>query len=127
MFCRSWRRPFDNAPTNTVVDLTSAAVASVPHAFHVWKVNELVARLVTQIAGHEFVLGEWGQGVTLDQIASQPERIPEFRKQILSGTRRTRTERRKSEESLTCRATFATDSMRRNGSGNGAVRRRSRP
>jgi hypothetical protein len=75
----------DDTPTNTVVDVDYRKGASrVPHRFRVWKVNELVARLVPQIANHEFVLGEWGQGISLDQIGSQPKRAPEFRKQIIT-------------------------------------------
>ena len=74
----------DNTPTNTVVAIDFRRLPSgVPHRYRVWKVSELAARLVPQIANREFVLGEWGQGVPLDQIGSQPERIPEFRKQIL--------------------------------------------
>jgi hypothetical protein len=89
----------DDTPTKTVVDIDFRRGASrVSHRFRVWKVNELVARLVPQIAHHEFVLGEWGPGVSLELVGSQSERIPEFRKQIIAwyeeNRKRTAEERR---------------------------------
>ena len=45
--------------------------------------NELVVLLIRDIAHREFVLGEWGEGVSLREIESHRDRIPEFQKQIL--------------------------------------------
>jgi len=50
---------------------------------HVWKVNELVARIIQHVAGREFALGEWGHLASLSQINSHPDRIPELQKQIV--------------------------------------------
>lgn len=75
----------DEAPTRTVTQLDTNAAHTrgwIPPVY-VWKVNELVARLVRDIHQRKFVLGEWGDGVSLGQIGSHRNRIPEFQKQIL--------------------------------------------
>jgi hypothetical protein len=72
----------DSTPTQTVNRL-NANISPWKGEVHIWKVNELVALLIRDIASHEFVLGEWGDGIHLRDINSHRDRIPEFRKRIL--------------------------------------------
>ena len=75
----------DSTPTKTVNKL-GTNIAHKPGwkpNVHVWKVNELVARLIRDITHHEFVLGELRSEVNLLNIEAHRDRIPEFQKQIL--------------------------------------------
>jgi hypothetical protein len=71
----------DSTPSKTVT--RSGSSTTTPHRTHVWKVNELVARLIRDLTNHEFVLGDWQSGVSLYDVESHRDRIPEFQKEVL--------------------------------------------
>ncbi len=48
-----------------------------------WKVNELVAMVIQQIARRTFELGEWGDNASLSDINAYPNRIPELQKLVV--------------------------------------------
>jgi hypothetical protein len=50
----------------------------------VWKVNELVARLIRRLADREFVIGEWGEGVSLSDIGEHPDLQTQFKELVLT-------------------------------------------
>jgi len=82
----------DFAPTKVITlprgNLANNAVFTpdgrrIPPQLYVWKVNELVARVITHVAMRGFSLGEWGHLASLSDINAHPDRIPELQKQIV--------------------------------------------
>ena len=66
----------DSTPTQTVVRTRSRE--------RTWAVNELVARLIRRLADREFVIGEWGPGVSVSDIGQHPELAQKFRSLVVS-------------------------------------------
>jgi len=50
----------------------------------VWKVNDLVARLICRITDREFVIGEWGGGFSLRNVGKHPELQAQFKERIMN-------------------------------------------
>jgi len=65
----------DESPSQTVTNVRRSRK-------RVWKVNELVARLIRRLADREFVIGEWGEEVSLSSIGQHPELAPAFQKLV---------------------------------------------
>lgn len=66
----------DDTPSQTVTTVRRSDK-------HVWKVNELVARLIRRLADREFVIGEWGPGKSVSDISHYPELTDKFQQLIL--------------------------------------------
>jgi hypothetical protein len=67
----------DDTPSGTVT-------VSRRSSKRVWKVNELIARLIRRLADRQFVIGEWGEGVSLSDIGEHPELQAQFKELVLT-------------------------------------------
>ena len=104
----------DNTPTKTVNDLDRRhwVEPGVPHRLHVWKVNELLALLIQDIADQDFFVGR----VSLLKLNRIEIKYRRFRKRFSNGMSGTNIRRPRSERSKTWKATVAIESGRRIGS-----------